>query len=99
MIAPIFQSQVKKLKNEPDENRDESHKKKIFYRYRKRRSFYLSEVYAVYYQNKGPPSETKEPILHKRDLKNKENGRKEKDKKAKVKVDSKDFFFHPAKND
>jgi hypothetical protein len=84
VIGPVFHSQIKKLKNKPDKNRNESRKKKILYGVRKRRGFSSPKVYAVHYKNKEPPGKTKEPSFHKRNIKNKEECGKHETKKTKV---------------
>jgi hypothetical protein len=94
MVTPIPHPQVKKLKEEPDENRDKSSEQKILCGFRERRVISCPEIHAVYNQDEGPPGKTVKPRLHKGKSEHKKNcGNNEKNKTQK-KVEADNFFLH-----
>ena len=72
MITPIFYPQVKKLKEEPDENRDKGREKKIRCGFRERRTPSSPEIHTIHDKNERPPGKAVKPSLHERKLENKE---------------------------
>jgi len=74
MVAPVFQPQVEKLKDQPNKYRDKSCEKKIPERFREKRRTTFPVIQAIHHEYKRPPCEGKKPCFEKRNLKCKERG-------------------------